>query len=55
MKFSKRKLEDVYLLGNKGLENLWEVTDKSLKVAKSRLIVLVFLLLASGIIVYTTL
>ncbi|MGA2573811.1 MAG: DUF2070 family protein [Candidatus Methanomethylicaceae archaeon] len=55
VKFSKRKLEDVYLLGNKGLENLWKVTDKSLKVAKRRLMVLVLLLLASGIIVYSIL
>lgn len=52
VKFSKRKLEGVYLLGNKGLENLWKVTDKSFKVAKMRLIALVFLLLASGLIVY---
>jgi len=52
VKFSKRKVESVYLLGNKGLENLWKVTKNSMKVAKRRLIVLLILLIAIGSLFY---
>ena len=52
VKFSKRKVESVYLLGNRGLENLWKVTNDSLRVAKRRLIVLLILLIVIGSLLY---
>jgi putative membrane protein len=52
VKFSKRKVESVYLLGNRGLENLWKVTNDSMKVAKRRLMVLLMLLIAIGSFLY---
>lgn len=52
VKFSKRKVESVYLLGNKGLENIWRVTNDTMRVAKRRLVVLLILLIAAGSILY---
>jgi hypothetical protein len=50
VKFSKRKVEDVYLFGNKGIEDIWKVADKTIKVAKQGVAVLSILLITSGII-----
>jgi putative membrane protein len=50
--FSKRRISDVFILGNKGIENLWKVTDKTIKVAKQRVVALIFLLIISGVTVY---
>lgn len=52
VKFSKRKVDNVYLLGNKGIENLWRVTDKTIKVAKKRAAALVVLLVGIGVVLY---
>ena len=52
VKFSKRRINDVYLLGNKGIENLWKVTDKTTQVAKERVVVLASLLIVSCITLY---
>ena len=50
--FSKRRIPDVFILGNKGIENLWNVTDKTIKVAKQRVVALIILLISSGVAVY---
>jgi putative membrane protein len=52
VKFSKRKVEDVYLLGDKGIENLWRITDESIKAAKRKVIALIAALIVAGIVVY---
>jgi putative membrane protein len=52
VKFSKRKVESVYLLGNRGIENLWRVTHDTMKVARRRLVVLLFLLIFTGAFLY---
>lgn len=52
VKFSKRKVEGVYLLGDRGLENLWKVTNDSFKVAKMGVFVLSALLIVTGVLLY---
>jgi putative membrane protein len=52
VKFSKRSIPDVYLLGKSGIERLWQVTDRSIIVAKKNVIILGLLLIVSAIILY---
>jgi len=52
VKFSKRKVEGVYLLGDRGLENLWKVTNDSFRVAKRGVLVLSILLIGAGVLLY---
>jgi putative membrane protein len=52
VKFSKRKVEDVYLLGYKGIENLWHITDETIKAAKRKIMGLIGALIVAGIVVY---
>jgi len=52
VKFSKRKVEEVYLLGDRGLEYLWKVTNDSFKAAKRGVLVLLTLLIFAGVLLY---
>lgn len=41
VKYCKVRVEDVYFLGAKGIENLWRATDESVRSAKRKLMVLI--------------
>ncbi len=50
--FSKRTVPQLHLLGDRGIEKLWKVTDQSIGVAKSRLYVVILGLIVFGTLVY---
>jgi putative membrane protein len=52
VKFSKKKVEDVYLLGDKGIEDLWHITHETIKAAKRKIMVLIVALIVASIVVY---
>lgn len=52
VKFSKKKVEDVYLLGDKGIEDLWHITHETIKAAKRKIMVLIVALIMASIVVY---
>jgi len=50
--FSKQTIPQLHLLGGNGIELLWNVTDRSIKVAKSGLGVAIFGLIVFGTLIY---
>jgi len=50
--FSKQVVPQLHLLGEKGIERLWNVTDRSIDVAKSRLCVVAVGLMVFGVVIY---
>lgn len=50
--FSKQVVPQLHLLGEKGIETLWKVTDQSISVAKTRAYAAIIALLIVGALVY---
>ena len=52
VKFSKITLKELHFLGDKGIEKLWFVAEKSIRRAKNRAMIASAVLLSAGILVY---
>lgn len=52
VKFSKQVVPQLHVLGERGIERLWNVTDQSISVAKSRAYIVIIVLLVVGILAY---